>query len=209
MTPHQRLLEAAEEARLQIEYLHERFKITGSGNAVLVRLDSTIAEVREQMAAAPCDLAVELLDYLPSDPAWDGPVDGIRASFLREVAAALAPREEPAAWLVKDFADGRFACTDRASADMYAKRGHHVQPLYAAPREPEQAGWRPSREEIEDCAYAICDIFDCDPDEPAFTQTNFGSDSPLKEIVAGAIYAALTPPASPGADGRPSDGGEP
>lgn len=37
------LLEACREALLQIEYLHDKFKATGSGNGVLARLEATIA----------------------------------------------------------------------------------------------------------------------------------------------------------------------
>ena len=39
-----RLEEALSEARLQIEYLHGKFKETGSGNAVLARIDSALGE---------------------------------------------------------------------------------------------------------------------------------------------------------------------
>lgn len=36
------LREALNEARLQIEYLHGKFSATGSGNAVLARIDETL-----------------------------------------------------------------------------------------------------------------------------------------------------------------------
>ena len=39
-----RLEEALKEARLQIEYLHGKFQATGSGNAVLARIDSALEE---------------------------------------------------------------------------------------------------------------------------------------------------------------------
>jgi hypothetical protein len=38
------LLSALEEARLQIQYLHEKFSHTGSGNAVLSRIEAAIAK---------------------------------------------------------------------------------------------------------------------------------------------------------------------
>lgn len=38
------MLEALQEARLQITYLHEKFAATGSGNAVLARIDAAIAK---------------------------------------------------------------------------------------------------------------------------------------------------------------------
>ena len=39
-----RLEEALREAKLQIEYLHGKFQETGSGNAVLARIDSALEE---------------------------------------------------------------------------------------------------------------------------------------------------------------------
>lgn len=38
------LLEALKEARLQIDYLHGKFKETGSGNSVLSTIDAAIAK---------------------------------------------------------------------------------------------------------------------------------------------------------------------
>ena len=35
-----------EDASIQIEYLHEKFGVTGSGNAVLARIDSLLAKVK-------------------------------------------------------------------------------------------------------------------------------------------------------------------
>ena len=37
------LAEAAEEAKQQIEYLHGKFQETGTGNAVIARLESALA----------------------------------------------------------------------------------------------------------------------------------------------------------------------
>lgn len=37
------LVEALTEAKLQIEYLHEKFKATGSGNAVLAKIEAALA----------------------------------------------------------------------------------------------------------------------------------------------------------------------
>ncbi|MCX7585068.1 hypothetical protein [Phenylobacterium sp. 58.2.17] len=52
---------------------------------------------------------------------------------------------EAVAWLVNDFADGRFAVAEKISADLYAQRGYRVQPLYAAPALSRPM---PSREEV-------------------------------------------------------------
>lgn len=41
------LLEALEEAKIQIEYLHGKFKETGSGNAVLSRMEQAIKKATE------------------------------------------------------------------------------------------------------------------------------------------------------------------
>jgi len=38
---------ALEEARSQIEYLHEKFIVTGSGNAVIARIDSALSLNKE------------------------------------------------------------------------------------------------------------------------------------------------------------------
>ncbi len=38
------MYEALKEARLQIEYLHDKFKETGTGNAVLAKIDRVIAK---------------------------------------------------------------------------------------------------------------------------------------------------------------------
>ena len=40
------LAEAAEEAKQQIEYLHGKFQETGTGNAVIARLESALAAYR-------------------------------------------------------------------------------------------------------------------------------------------------------------------
>jgi hypothetical protein len=40
----ERLRAALEEARLQIEYLHDKFRETGSGNAALARIDAARKE---------------------------------------------------------------------------------------------------------------------------------------------------------------------
>ena len=40
------LAEAAEEAKQQIEYLHGKFQETGTGNAVIARLQSALAAYR-------------------------------------------------------------------------------------------------------------------------------------------------------------------
>lgn len=39
-------LNLLKEAKLQIEYLHGKFKVTGSGNAVIARLESELAQAR-------------------------------------------------------------------------------------------------------------------------------------------------------------------
>jgi hypothetical protein len=41
------MVELLEEAQLQIEYLHNRFKETGSGNNVLSRIDALLKEIKE------------------------------------------------------------------------------------------------------------------------------------------------------------------
>lgn len=85
---------------------------------------------------------------------WDHEWRADREKLVEQLVALFsAPAEEsseqaavePMAWLVKDFADGRFACTDKVSADMYAKRGHHVQPLYAAPPKADASESGPQR----------------------------------------------------------------
>lgn len=40
---HEALVEALEEARIQITYLHGRFRPTGSGNKVLAQIDAALA----------------------------------------------------------------------------------------------------------------------------------------------------------------------
>ena len=40
------LVEAAEEAKQQIKYLHGKFQETGTGNAVIARLESALAAYR-------------------------------------------------------------------------------------------------------------------------------------------------------------------
>jgi len=39
---HEELVQAVEQAKMQIEYLHEKFQETGSGNAVLSKLDRVL-----------------------------------------------------------------------------------------------------------------------------------------------------------------------
>ena len=43
------LLEVADEARLQIEYLHDEFRETGSGNCVLAKLRSVVNKVEQSL----------------------------------------------------------------------------------------------------------------------------------------------------------------
>lgn len=43
----QPLIDLLDEARLQIEYLHEKFGATGSGNNVLARIDTALAKYKE------------------------------------------------------------------------------------------------------------------------------------------------------------------
>lgn len=42
LTENERLREVLAEAKLQIEYLHDRFKQTGSGNAVIARINEAL-----------------------------------------------------------------------------------------------------------------------------------------------------------------------
>ena len=44
---HPELVEALEEAKLQIEYLHGKFKETGTGNAVLTKIEQALSKVKE------------------------------------------------------------------------------------------------------------------------------------------------------------------
>lgn len=39
----QQLRDALKEARLQIEYLHDKFSVTGSGNAALTKIDAALS----------------------------------------------------------------------------------------------------------------------------------------------------------------------
>jgi hypothetical protein len=41
------LFEALLEAKLQIQYLHDKFSQTGSGNAILARIDAALAKAQE------------------------------------------------------------------------------------------------------------------------------------------------------------------
>ncbi len=41
------LIEALEESKLQIEYLHNKFQATGSGNSVLNRIESALLKHRK------------------------------------------------------------------------------------------------------------------------------------------------------------------
>lgn len=43
----QSLIDLLDEARLQIEYLHKKFKETGSGNNVLARIETELAKYKE------------------------------------------------------------------------------------------------------------------------------------------------------------------
>lgn len=43
---HDDLVKALEEARLQIEYLHDKFQQTGTGNLVLARIEATLTKAR-------------------------------------------------------------------------------------------------------------------------------------------------------------------
>lgn len=45
------LYAALEEARLQIEYLHEKFSETGSGNNVLAKIDAALDKARGEWSA--------------------------------------------------------------------------------------------------------------------------------------------------------------
>lgn len=77
---------------------------------------------------------LNLYDAPTHDDGDGGPLSvagRIEAMVYAKAVAALP--SAPSAWLVKDFADGRFAVTAKVDADMYAERGHHVQPLYASP----------------------------------------------------------------------------
>jgi len=40
--------EELKEAKLQIEYLHDKFKVTGTGNTVLARIDNTLAKAERR-----------------------------------------------------------------------------------------------------------------------------------------------------------------
>jgi len=44
---HYKILDLLDEARLQIEYLHSKFKETGSGNIVLYRIEEAIKQVED------------------------------------------------------------------------------------------------------------------------------------------------------------------
>lgn len=46
------LLDALHQARLQIDYLHEKFRITGTGNTVLTRIDEAIAKAEGRQVRA-------------------------------------------------------------------------------------------------------------------------------------------------------------
>jgi len=40
------MYEELKEAKLQIEYLHDKFKVTGTGNTILARIDNTLAKIK-------------------------------------------------------------------------------------------------------------------------------------------------------------------
>ena len=42
------MLDALHQAKLQIEYLHDKFRITGTGNAVLAHIDNAIKKASGQ-----------------------------------------------------------------------------------------------------------------------------------------------------------------
>ncbi|MFK4647174.1 hypothetical protein ABIF96_005748 [Bradyrhizobium ottawaense] len=42
---HEALVDRLKEARLQIEYMHSKFDETGTGNAVLARINATLSDV--------------------------------------------------------------------------------------------------------------------------------------------------------------------
>ena len=44
---HDELIEVLKDAILEIEYLHDKFKTTGSGNATLAKIDAAIAKAEQ------------------------------------------------------------------------------------------------------------------------------------------------------------------
>lgn len=71
-----RLCETLIEAKLQINYLHAKFKPTGTGNATLARIDDAIA-------AAEAALSPQVAPDLPMPPYPFQPLDETGGTNLR------------------------------------------------------------------------------------------------------------------------------
>lgn len=65
--------EALEEAKQQIEYLHNKFSETGSGNAVIARIESAIATLTQTRDAVQSELTMKVVQSAMSEElaCWD------------------------------------------------------------------------------------------------------------------------------------------